>query len=54
MPRFNHQNKDMKKVCKNCGKEIKRKPVTYDDYYFCPESTCLWEWEQNKIIEQGL
>lgn len=41
----------MKKVCKNCGKEVK-KPVIYDDYYFCPNSNCLWEWEQNKRIDE--
>lgn len=39
----------MKKICASCGKEIKGKPVIYDDYYFCNENqedrpTCLAIW----------
>jgi len=30
----------MKKICETCGKEIKKKPLIYDNYYFCNEE-CL-------------
>ena len=31
----------MKKICKECGREIKGKPSIYDDYYFCTKTLCL-------------
>jgi hypothetical protein len=31
----------MIKLCKQCGKEIKGKPIIYDDYYFCDKEFCL-------------
>lgn len=29
----------MKKICKQCGKEIKGKPKIYDEYFFCKDGT---------------
>ena len=44
----------MKKICKQCGKEIKSKPVIWDNYYFCPKSNCLWTYEQNQRIDKEI
>ena len=45
----------MKKICKECGKEIKGKPVIYDDYYFCTKTLCLGRYlnPEEKMIKNG-